>query len=116
MNPTLRQIPRRIVELAKGALTQANTHAVFSDPGNEHWDFICVVNTAHAGELFLKAVIAKEHPLLIFKELFTLDDNQSELLDIEKLITRGRTHDFEKLPKVLWATRGIRVPNMNCFE
>lgn len=29
---------------------------------------------------------------------------------------RGRTHDFEKLPQVLWATTGIRLPNRACFE
>jgi hypothetical protein len=116
MNPTLEQIPRRILHLATGALTQANTHAAFSDPGNEHWDFISIVNASHAGELFLKAIIAKEHPLLIFKDLFSLDDSQSEFLDIERLISRGRTHDFEKLPQVLWATTGIRLPNMTCFE
>lgn len=101
--------------MATGALAQANTHAVFMDPGNEHWDFISITNTAHAGELFLKAVIAKEHPLLIFKDLFTLDD-KSDVLDVESLIKRGRTHDFEKLPQVMWAATGQRVPNMDCFE
>jgi hypothetical protein len=99
-----------------GALTQANTHAVFADPGNEHWDFISIINTAHAGELFLKAVVAKQHPLLIFKDLFTLDDSKAELLDISSLIARGRTHDFEKLPQIVWATTGQRIPNMECFE
>lgn len=77
MNPVLTEIPARILHLAFGALSQANMHAVFSDPGNEHWDFISVTNTAHAGELFLKAIIAKEHPLLIFKDLFSLDDNRT---------------------------------------
>ena len=76
MNPLLEEIPQRILHLAKGALTQANTHAVFNDPGNQHWEHISVLNTAHAGELFLKAMIAREHPLLIFKDLFGLDDNR----------------------------------------
>ncbi|MFC3725799.1 hypothetical protein ACFOQK_20800, partial [Mesorhizobium sediminum] len=70
MNELLKEIPHRILDLAKGALAQANMHSTFADPGNEHWDFICVLNTAHAGELFLKAAVAKEHPLLIFKDLF----------------------------------------------
>jgi hypothetical protein len=116
MNPALKQIPQRILHLAKGALTQANTHAVFRDPGNEHWEYISVLNTAHAGELFLKAIIAREHPLLIFKDLFGLDHSGNGPLDIGSLIQRGRTHDFEKLPQVLWATTGKRVPNMKCFE
>jgi hypothetical protein len=116
MIPALEEIPQRILHLALGALTQANTHAVFSDPGNEHWEHISVLNTAHAGELFLKAIIAREHPLLIFKDLFGLDDSGINPLDVGSLIQRGRTHDFEKLPHVLWVTTGKRVPNMKCFE
>ncbi|MEO7690847.1 MAG: hypothetical protein ABIS51_16315 [Sphingomonas sp.] len=116
MNPAIADIPDRILTLATGALAQANTHAVFFDPGNEHWEYVSITNTAHAGELFLKAIIAKEHPLLIFKDLFNLDDNRSHLLDVESLIRRGRTHDFEKLPQVMWAVTGQRVPNMPCFE
>ncbi|MGY2919135.1 MULTISPECIES: hypothetical protein [Bradyrhizobium] len=115
-NKLLRQIPDRILTLAIGALAQANMHAVFADPGNEHWDFISVTNTAHAGELFLKAIIAKEHPLLIFKDLFSLDDNRADALDLLSLIKRGRTHDFEKLPQVLWVTTGQRLPNPDCFD
>lgn len=116
MNDVLTQIPDRILHLAMGALAQANMHATFVDPGNEHWDFICVLNTAHAGELFLKAAIAKEHPLLLFKDLFGFDDGQSTEIDIENLIKRGKTHDFEKLPQILWAVSGIRLPNRECFE
>ena len=116
MNPELAQIPDRILQLATGALTQANTHAVFADPGNEHWGFMCVINTAHAGELFLKAVIAREHPLLLFKDLFSLDDRQAPSLDIDSLIRRGRTHDFDKLPQIMWAATGRRIPDMDCFE
>jgi hypothetical protein len=116
MNKELRQIPDRILGLAVAALSQANTHAVFMDPGNEHWDIMSVLNAAHAGELFLKAIIAKEHPLLIFKDVFNLDNNKSGALDIAGLLQKGRTHDFEKLPQVLWATTGIRLPNPGCYE
>lgn len=116
MNEQLRAIPERIVGLATAALSQANTHAVFMDPGSEHWPLISVLNTAHAGELFLKGIIAREHPLLIFKDIVNLDDSRADELDLAALLTRGRTHDFEKLPQVLWATTGIRVPNLDCYE
>ncbi len=116
MDAVLKEIPDRILTLALGALSQANMHAVFADPGNEHWDFISVTNTAHAGELFLKAIIAKEHPLLIFKDIFNLDDNRADSLDLVTLIKKGKTHDFEKLPQVLWAATGRRIPNPECFE
>lgn len=114
-NEILNEIPNRILKLAIGALSQANTHAVFSDPGNEHWDFISVTNTAHAGELFLKAIIAQEHPLLIFRDLFNLDDNRSVTLDLTSLVQKGKTHDFDKLPQVLWVATGQRLPNPSCF-
>jgi hypothetical protein len=116
MNEELRSIPDRILGLARTALTQANHHAVFMDPGNEHWPLMSVLNTAHAGELFLKAIIATEHPLLIFEDLVILDDKNIDELDLERLLTRGRTHDFEKLPQVLWATTGLRIPNPKCYE
>lgn len=75
-----------------------------------------VLNTAHAGELFLKAIIANEHPLLIFKDLVTLDGNSAGELNLERLLAHGRTHDFEKLPQVVWATSGLRIPNPDCYE
>lgn len=116
MNEVLHQVPGRILCLAVAALTQANTHAVYVDPGNEHWDLMSVLNAAHAGELFLKAIIAKEHPLLIFKDIFSLDDNRADSLDIAALLQKGRTHDFEKLPQVLWVATGTRLPNPQCYE
>ena len=116
MNEELRGIPDRILVLATGALAQANTHAAFMDPDREHWPQMSVLNAAHAGELFLKAIIAAEHPLLIFKDLPILDDKQTEELNLQTLLARGRTHDFEKLPQVSWATAGIRIPNVDCYE
>ncbi|MBI1236804.1 MAG: hypothetical protein GC188_09000 [Alphaproteobacteria bacterium] len=116
MNPELEAIPARIVSLAQAALSQANAHATYGGPGIEHWDQMSVINAAHAGELFLKAIIASEHPLLIFKDLFNFTDNTDRDLEIDQLISRGRTHDFEKLPKLLWATTGKRMPDQDSFD
>jgi hypothetical protein len=46
----------------------------------------------------------------------TLDDKQADELGLQMLLTRGQTHDFAKLPQVLWATAGIRIPNAACYE
>ena len=116
MHPALAEIPSRIFRLAEGALAQANTHAVYSDPGKEYWDFISLINAGHAGELFIKAVIAQEHPLLIFKDLFLLDDKSSENLNIEDLVQRGKTYELNNLPQVLWAATGYRIKEIECFE
>jgi hypothetical protein len=91
-------------------------HAAFMDPHSHHWPLMSVLNAAHAGELFIKAIIAQEHPLLIFKDLKELDTNESEDLSLSTLISRGKTHDFEKLPQILWATTGLRLADPDCFK
>jgi hypothetical protein len=75
-----------------------------------------ILNAATAGELFLKAIIAKEHPLLIFRDLFQLDDPTSSDLKLEHMIQKGRTYDFEQLPKLLWVSTGERIPDPESFE
>jgi len=45
MHPALQEIPSRIFRLAEGALAQANTHAVYLDPGQEYWDFMSMRGT-----------------------------------------------------------------------
>lgn len=116
MHDSLREIPSRILEVAIGALTQANEHAVYYDPGMEHWEAMSILNTAQAGELFLKAIIAKEHPLLIFRDLFHLDDASSQEIDIEKIIERGRSYNFEHLPKLLRVVTGECLADLENFE
>lgn len=69
-----------------------------------------------AGELFIKAVVAKEHPLLIFRDLFQLDDPANHDLKIEHVIERGKTYNFEHLPKLLWVSTGERLPDIENFE
>jgi len=109
------QIPNRILELAIAALHQANTHAVYMDPGTEHWSLMSVLNAAHAGELFMKAIIATVHPLLVFRNV---DSNAipSAEAEINALLTNGMTHNFERLPAILLQSAGIAVPNPTLFE
>lgn len=116
MHPVLRSIPEKILESAQGALAQANTHAAFFDPGNEHWGNMSVLNAAHAGELVMKAMIADTHPLLVFKNVFDLDDGISAELDISRLLAKAKAHDFQHLPAILWAVRAIRIPDKESFD
>lgn len=116
MHEALKHIPDRIVGLAEGSLALANMHAVFSAPYTEYWGQLCILSAAHAGELFIKAIIAQEHPLLIFRDFFSVDDQTSADLSIEKLIERGRTYDFKDLPKLLWMATGKRIPDIRSFE
>lgn len=116
MHKALKDVPERILNVAIGALIQANQHAVYYDPGMDHWTDMSILNAATAGELFLKAIIAKEHPLLIFRDLFQLDDPINTALKLEHIIQRGRTYDFEQLPKLLWVSTGERLPDADSFE
>ena len=110
------EIPERILENAKCALTQANMHAVFLDPGSEHWGNMSVLNAAHAGELVMKATIATAHPLLIFQNIFEFDDTQSDEISLERLLIKAKTHDFQHLPKIMWAVLKERIPDPDSFE
>ncbi|MER9673443.1 hypothetical protein [Mesorhizobium sp. M0208] len=112
----MKNIPARILDVAIGALTQANQHAVYYDPGMDHWTDMSVLNAAMAGELFIKAIVAKEHPLLIFRDLFQLDDPVNQDLKIEHIIEKGKTYNFEHLAKLLWVATGERLPDLDSFE
>jgi hypothetical protein len=76
---------------------------------------MCVVNTAHAAEILLKARIAQEHPLLIFSKLPKLDPNKSALTLID-LLESGRTLSYDELPDQLWATTGIKIERLQQYR
>ena len=111
-------IEARLLEGATAALKQANTHATFCVQGNEHWERMSIINATHAGELFIKAAIAKVHPLLIFQNVFepekTAEVNSE--LSLKTLIKSGKSHDFGKLPSVLWATTGVQITGLQVFK
>lgn len=92
MHKSLKQIQTRILTHATDALIRANTDAAYFDPYQQHRGSSAPLAAAHAGELLLKALIAREHPLLLFKNIGekTTDDE----IDLDWLIKNGRTHDF----------------------
>ncbi|WP_370191503.1 hypothetical protein [Qipengyuania sp.] len=116
MHPDLAAIPDRILSTALGALRQANTQAVFADPGMEHRDYLCISSSAFAGELIIKAVIAKEHPLLIFRDLFHLEKHIREDYEFTEILLNAKTYQFDKLPELLWVTTGERIPDLDLFH
>lgn len=82
------QLVERIIIIAEGALSQANTHFTYFDPGSEHWHFISIVNAAHSAELFIKAAIAMVAPKKIFtnpnKVINSVGEFDLSLLDVNK--------------------------------
>lgn len=114
MHPSLTNLHERILESALAALTRANTDAVYFDLRMEHRKFLAPLSAAHAGELLIKAIICKEHPLLLFRNLFERSTNEE--IDLQWLIENGQTHDFSKLPAVMWASLGEALPHKASYE
>lgn len=107
-HPSLRQMPEQIFNLGLSALSEMNYKCTFgSGPGADldHYDYYCAIHAMHAAELLLKAIIALEHPLLIFSntEKISNPNDGTNDLSIERLLEKGITHDASKIPTILWA-------------
>lgn len=102
--------------LGLGALAHANWHANYFSQDNPWWSELSVLQAAHAAEILIKARIAEEHPLLIFEQLPKATSEIGSLLSLEHLVEGGRTYRFSDLPDRLWATTGIRLPNIARFK
>jgi hypothetical protein len=101
--------------LGLGALAHANWHANYHSMENRWWSELSVLQAAHAAEIFIKARIAQQHPLLIFEHL-PKPTTAKPKLSLEHLIEDGRTYQFFELPDRLWATTGITLPNLTLYK
>ena len=115
MNPALKGIWERMLNLGLGALAHANRHAAYMAMENNTWSDLSVLQAAHAAELIIKARIAQEHPLLIFDRLPHSAKTIGTYLDLEDLFKDGRTIQWSDLPERLWATTGQQIPNKDRF-
>lgn len=102
--------------LGLGALAHANWHANYMSFENKWWSELSVLQAAHAGEVLIKSRIAQEHPLLIFETIPKASGGSGVMLSYESLIEGGRTFQFSDLPDRLWASTGIRIPNLSTYK
>lgn len=116
METALKNVHVHMRSLGLGALTHANWHANYFSHDNEHWAELSVIQAAHAAEILIKARIAEEHPLLIFEQLPKPDGTTESLLNLEQLLENGRTFQYKDLPHRLWATTGIKLPNLELYQ
>lgn len=114
MDDILKCVAKNMLKLGLGALAHANRHAAYVDEANDKWGELSVLQAAHAAEILVKARIAQEHPLLIFKDLPSVSNQQS--LTIEKLAKEGRTIDWSDLPKVFKTITGCSFTNEKLFK
>ena len=116
MHPDTQQMADHMGEFGLYVVGQSLQHAIFSEGGNPYIHAIAAVQAAHGAELIIKARIAQEHPLLIFSTLPKPPAGDAErLLDVEELMTKGRTATYFELPDLLWAATGYRVPQLERY-
>ncbi|MEA5580462.1 hypothetical protein VB620_03790 [Nodularia harveyana UHCC-0300] len=110
MDQSMRDVPRNMRKTGMLLFRDAFMEAVHNDK------LMCVVHTAHAAEILLKARIAQEHPLLIFSQLPTLDEKSNDTLGLIELLEKGRTLSYSELPSRLWATTGIKIERLKQYQ
>lgn len=119
MDANLRNVYEHMITLGAGSLSHANYLAHFVD-SNSMWSQLGVLQAAHACEIFLKARLAQEHPLLIFESLpkSTADcvNKTTGLLDFESLLQKGQTITYSELPEKVWAATGVKINNLELYK
>lgn len=117
MNSELKEIPKHLKELGLGILAQAQSNVFFRSWDNELDDGIFgLLQTAHSCEIIIKAVIAEQHPLLIFSNLPKSTQVDEQLLDMRSIIELGKTISFLDLPEKLWATTGYKIEPLEQYR
>jgi hypothetical protein len=115
LDKKLRAVHKHMLGLGLGALAHANWHANYHSMENEWWSELSVLQAAHAAEILIKAKIAQQHPLLIFEHLPKPPPTKTKLT-LEHLLQQGRTYQYSELPDRLWATTGIKIPNLQLYK
>ncbi|MEZ8265136.1 hypothetical protein AB6E22_18980 [Vibrio cyclitrophicus] len=116
MQQELKNVPKDMLELGLAALAHANWHANFYSFENDKWSELSVLQAAHAAEILIKARIAEEHPLLIFDQIPRSTQVDGETLDFKALVQKAKTIQYSELPERLWATAGIKLPNLGLYK
>lgn len=116
MQEDLRSVHEHMIRLGRAALSHANYHSCFYSFEGEMWDEMSVLQAAHAAEIFIKARIAQEHPLLIFDKMPRSTQAGNDLLSFKDLVKNAKTISYLDLPERLWAATGIKVPNLDLYK
>lgn len=115
MDSKLKDIHEHIKEYGFVVLGRSIYSATFSEQLNPYSNRLCVIDATHGIELIIKARIAQEHPLLIFKDIPT-NQEKYKLLDFEQLYDQGKTYSYSELPNILWATTGYKIKNIKKYK
>lgn len=114
MNPETKQVSPHMKEVGLHILGRAIYDATFNEMMRPFAHMLSVVHAAHGAEILIKARIAEEHPLLIFKS-YPKSNTTKDVLSIKELFKYGRTLMYSELPEVLWATTGYRIKELDRY-
>jgi hypothetical protein len=112
MHEELLSVAEHIKGLGLAALAHGLQHTLFADDvSNPYMTDLAVLQAAHAAELLIKARIAEQHPLLIFKDIPESKQVNEDKLSLRTLIEskKTKTLQYSELPGKLWATTGYKI-------
>jgi hypothetical protein len=115
VHPDTKQVANHMKDFGLHILGRAVYDATFSEMMRPFAHALSVVHAAHGTEIVIKARIAQEHPLLIFKS-YPRSNTTNDLLSIKELFEHGRTLMYSELPEVLWAATGYRMKQLSKYQ
>jgi len=115
MHPDTREVAEHMRDFGLNVIARAIYDVTFAELTKPFAHALAVIHAAHGAEIVLKARIAQEHPLLIFKKL-PQSSSTEESLTIAELFEFGRSVDYDDLPELLWATTGIRINRKDRYQ
>lgn len=115
MKANLKDISKHMRYFSFNVLGSALYNSVFSEMGRPFANSLSVINAAHGAEILIKARIAEEHPLLIFKKYPPKKEITTDL-GFETLFNYGRSYMYSELPYILLVTTGYKMKKENEFQ
>jgi hypothetical protein len=115
MHPDTRKISDHMKEFGLTLFGRAISDSTFSEMTAPYNHAVALTVAAQAAEILIKARIAQEHPLLIFKK-FPSSASTPDALSVTELFDQGQSHTYESLPEILWASTGLRLRELHLFR
>lgn len=116
MNEELLNIADRLKAHGLTSLAYAQQHILLYENDDPYWHNFAILQTAHAAEIILKAIIAEQHPSLIFRDFPRLTRDFEDKSISFNLFEDRETLDYNQLPDKLWETREYKLKGENLYR
>lgn len=117
MDQDLVFISDNLLELGVGVLAKAQRNTLYGDTDVQVDESVWgVLQATQAGELIIKAAIAKQHPLLILSSIPKTNMVCGDRLSIRDVVENSKPVEYSELPEKLWAATGFKIPDLNAYN